>query len=161
MIGECLLSHVWLFTGPTDYSPPCSSAHQAPLSMEFSGQEYWSGLPCPSPGDLPDSVIEPFLLHLLHWQVILCHECDLGSLRWQVREEEILKCMYLNFLGWGKNRENERTRKETGDPRCWGLLCPVGSLEKSSGVEQIGSGGESCWITALSFWAFSLFPGAS
>ena len=28
-------------------------AHQAPLSMEFSRQEYWSGLPFPSPGDLP------------------------------------------------------------------------------------------------------------
>ena len=28
-------------------------AHQAPLSMGFSTQEYWSGLPCPSPGDLP------------------------------------------------------------------------------------------------------------
>ena len=32
---------------------------QAPLSMEFSMQEYWSGLPVPSPGDLPDLVIEP------------------------------------------------------------------------------------------------------
>ena len=34
-------------------------AHQAPLSMEFSRQEYWSGLPCPPPGDLPDPGIEP------------------------------------------------------------------------------------------------------
>ena len=33
-------------------------AHQAPLSMGFSRQEYWSGLPLPPPGDLPDSVIE-------------------------------------------------------------------------------------------------------
>ena len=33
-------------------------AHQAPLSMGFSRQEYWSGLPCPPPGDLPDSGIE-------------------------------------------------------------------------------------------------------
>ena len=33
-------------------------AHQAPLSMEFSREEYWSGLPFPSPGDLPDSGIE-------------------------------------------------------------------------------------------------------
>ena len=39
-------------------------AHQAPLSMGFSRQEYWSGLPCPPPGDLPD----PGLLHLLHRQ---------------------------------------------------------------------------------------------
>ena len=34
-------------------------ALQAPLSMGFSRQEYWSGLPCPSPGDLPDPGIEP------------------------------------------------------------------------------------------------------
>ena len=33
--------------------------HQAPLSMGFSRQEYWSGLPCPPPGDLPNSGIEP------------------------------------------------------------------------------------------------------
>ena len=34
-------------------------AHQAPLSKEFSRQEYWSGLPFPSPGDLPDPEIKP------------------------------------------------------------------------------------------------------
>ena len=34
-------------------------ARQAPLSMEFSRQEYWSALPCPPPGDLPDLVMEP------------------------------------------------------------------------------------------------------
>ena len=34
-------------------------AHQAPLSMEFSRQEYWSVLPFPSPGDLPDPEIKP------------------------------------------------------------------------------------------------------
>ena len=35
-----------------------SIAHQAPLSMGFSEQEYWGGLPFPSPGDLPDPGIE-------------------------------------------------------------------------------------------------------
>ena len=39
-------------------------ARQAPLSMEFSRQEYWSGLPFPSPGDLPDPGIEPRSLAL-------------------------------------------------------------------------------------------------
>ena len=34
-------------------------AHQAPLSMRFPRQEYWSGLPFPSPGDLPDPGLEP------------------------------------------------------------------------------------------------------
>ena len=38
---------------------PCILAHQAPLSMGFPKQVYWSGLPFPSPGDLPDPGIEP------------------------------------------------------------------------------------------------------
>ena len=37
---------------------PKTVAHQAPLSMGFSRREYWSGLPCPPPGDLPDSGIK-------------------------------------------------------------------------------------------------------
>ena len=37
---------------------PWAAAQQAPLSMEFSWQEYWSGLPFPPPGDLPNPVIE-------------------------------------------------------------------------------------------------------
>ena len=46
-------------------------AHQAPLSMGFSRQEYWSGLPCPSPEDVPNPGLERAgcLLRLLHWQV--------------------------------------------------------------------------------------------
>ena len=43
-----LLSHVQLFVAPWN------KACQAPLSMGFPGQEYWSGLPFPSPGHLPD-----------------------------------------------------------------------------------------------------------
>ena len=43
---------------------PWTVAHQAPLSMEFSRQEYWSGLPCPPPGDLPDPGMNLFLLSL-------------------------------------------------------------------------------------------------
>ena len=38
---------------------PWTVAHQVPLSMEFSRQDYWGGLPFPSPGDLPDPEIEP------------------------------------------------------------------------------------------------------
>ena len=38
---------------------PWTVDHQAPPSMEFSRQEYWSGLPLPSPGDLPDPGVEP------------------------------------------------------------------------------------------------------
>ena len=38
---------------------PWTVAHQGALSMEFSRQEYWCGLPCPSPGDLPNPGIKP------------------------------------------------------------------------------------------------------
>ena len=48
-----LLSHVSFFAIPQ------TVAYQAPPSMEFSRQEYWSGLPLPSPGDLPDPGIKP------------------------------------------------------------------------------------------------------
>ena len=52
---------------------------QAPVSMKFSRQEYWSGSPFPTPGDLPDPSL---FLHLLRscigWQ-ILYHWCHLGS----------------------------------------------------------------------------------
>ena len=41
------------------FATPWTVAHQVPLSMEFSRQEYWSGLPFPSPADLPDPGIEP------------------------------------------------------------------------------------------------------
>ena len=43
-------------------------AHKAPLSIGFSRQEYWSGLPCPSPADLPNPEAEAALLCLLHRQ---------------------------------------------------------------------------------------------
>ena len=41
------------------FSTPWTVAHEAPPCMEFSRQEYWSGLPFLSPGDLPDPGIEP------------------------------------------------------------------------------------------------------
>ena len=47
------LSCVWFF------ATPWTVAYQAPPSLGFSRQEYWSGLPLPSPGDLPDPGIEP------------------------------------------------------------------------------------------------------
>ena len=49
-----MLSHVQLFATVQ------TVAHQAPLSMEFSRQEYWSGLPFPSPEDFLDPGIEPW-----------------------------------------------------------------------------------------------------
>ena len=69
-----MLCCVWLF------ATPWTNSHQAPLSMEFSRQEYWSGLPFPTPEDLhngvgcrfllqeifPNQELNPWLLRLLH-----------------------------------------------------------------------------------------------
>ena len=41
------------------FATPWTVAHQAPLSIRFSRQEYWSGLPCPPPGDLPNPGFKP------------------------------------------------------------------------------------------------------
>ena len=49
----CVLSRVWLF------ATPWTIAYWAPLSMGLPKQEYWSGVPFPSPGDLPDPGSEP------------------------------------------------------------------------------------------------------
>ena len=55
------ISHVRLICDPVDCSPPDSFVHG------ILQEEYWSGLPCPSPGDLPDPGIEPTSLTSLHW----------------------------------------------------------------------------------------------
>ena len=56
LYAECVLSS---FSCVQLLVTPWTVAHQAPPSMGFSRQEYWSGVPCPSPGDLPDPGIEP------------------------------------------------------------------------------------------------------
>ena len=72
-------SHVWLF------ATPWIVACQPPLSMRFSRQEHWRGLPCPAPEDLPDPGIEPessassalagrFFSTSATWE--LCFTCD-------------------------------------------------------------------------------------
>ena len=63
-----LLSFVQLF------ETPWTVAHQAPLSMGFPRQEYWSGLPFPSPRDLPNPEIEPWSLTLQTDSVLLSHK---------------------------------------------------------------------------------------
>ena len=63
MSGPGPPNHISFFLLVTKLCPtlvtPWTVACQSPLSMGFSRQEYWSGLPCPSPGDLPDPGIEP------------------------------------------------------------------------------------------------------
>ena len=55
-VPVCMLSR---FSHILFFAILCTVPCQTPLSMEFSRQEYWSGLPCPPPGDLPDPGTEP------------------------------------------------------------------------------------------------------
>ena len=58
---------------------PWAVAHQAPLSMGFPRQEYWSGLPFPSPGDVPDPGIKnAFLMYHTLAGGLLVHKFDIS-----------------------------------------------------------------------------------
>ena len=84
----CMLSrfsHVWVFTTLWTVSL------QAPLSMEFSKEDYWSGLPCPTPGDLPNPGIKPTSLMSL----ALASGFFTTSARW---EAPYVASVYLNYL---------------------------------------------------------------
>ena len=65
----------------SDSLQPCGLSREAPLSVGFSGQEYWSGLLFPLPGDLPNPGIEPTSLYVScigRW--VLYHLGYMGSL---------------------------------------------------------------------------------
>ena len=61
-IGKEYFSHIYFIYDVQLFATSWTVAHQAPLSMEFSRQEYWSRLPFPPPRDLPNRGIEPMSL---------------------------------------------------------------------------------------------------
>ena len=70
-LHACMLNHVQVF------AIPWAAAHQAPLSLEFFRQEYWNGLPFPTPEDFPNPGIEPGSLAspaLAGGFFIMCHQ---------------------------------------------------------------------------------------
>ena len=82
-----MLSHVRVF------ATLWTVAHHAPLFLGLPRQEYWSGWPSSTPGDLPDPRIEPALLH---WQVdslplIHLGSCQLKSISWY-------KCLRIYYI---------------------------------------------------------------
>ena len=87
------------------------------LAMRFSRQEYWSGLPCPPSGDLPNPGIEPEPLCLLHWQLGSLPLAHLGNPRYiqkrfflplVKRHYFLLKCITLINKSVLKNKKRER-----------------------------------------------------
>ena len=103
----------------SDFATLWTVAHQAPLSVGFSRQEYWSGLQWPPPEDLPDPGIKPSLLCLLHWQLgslplappgkphVQWYEPSIqGELKNQSRTvSEVKWHSLLNNWIWGSKRE--------------------------------------------------------
>ena len=88
-------SHVWLF------ETPWTVAHQAPLPMGFSRQEYWSGLPSPPPGDLPYPLgSNPRLLCLLHWQAGSLPLEPPGKIPLSDWSLHVLNCVQLSATPW-------------------------------------------------------------
>ena len=84
-------------------------AHQSPLFLGFSRQEYWSGLPCPPPGNLPNPGIELCLLRLQHWQA--------GSSTWEAQVFIRRNKKRVQYLWIDTQLSSERES------------CPCGSLD--------------------------------
>ena len=91
------LSHIQLFV------TPWTVAHQAPLSVGFPRQEYWSGLLFPSLGDLPNPGIEPATPAWQAGSLILSHQ---GNPLYTLHLDNVLSQFYLNKVG-------EETEKKT------------------------------------------------
>ena len=123
------------------------------LSMGFSRQEYWSELPCPPPGDLPNPGLSPGLLNLLYWQADSLPLCHLGSIVSYFRGDafELWCWRRLLRVPWTARRSNQSILKEIS-PGCsleglmlklklqyFGhLMWSVDSLEKTLMLGGIG-----------------------
>ena len=97
------------------FATPWTAARQAPLSMGFSRQEYWSGLPCPPPGDLPNPGIEPGLLCLLHWQAGSLPSAPPGKPFFLLRGTSIFVPKAFNWL-------------DKAHPTCLRVICFIQNL---------------------------------
>ena len=98
----CLLNY---FSRVQLFATLWTVTHQAPLSMGFSRQEYWSRLPCPSPGDLPDpgkgTNIKLFeLRQLLHWQADSLPTEPPGKPKFEVPEGKSSGKVYQEVKGF-------------------------------------------------------------
>ena len=119
-------------------------AHQAPLSMEFPRQEYWSGLPFPSPGDLLDPGIKP-------WSPALQADSFLteapgrkggGFIQFSNVEEGSISLTLPDCLSWTSVLSGPQTGNYT--------IIPLGSQASRFGLEYTTSspGAPACGLTS-------------
>ena len=122
------------------FATPWTVAHQAPPSMEFSRQEYWGGLPFPSPGNLPGPGIEPGSPAL--WADALVSLPPGSPIQSEVSQKEKNKyCILMTYMesrGNGTNEHICRTEIETQTERTdlWTQRAKerVGQMESSTGA---------------------------
>ena len=102
-------------------------AHQAPLSMRFSRQEYWSGLPCPPPGDLPNPGIKPTTLTSPE----LAGRFFTTSTTWKVHPLERLLTKSQKIASVGEDVEKRESSYTIG-----GKVTDVATMENSKKSPQ-------------------------
>ena len=94
LVAQSCLTLLWcLWTIAMDCSIAIGGSYsQVPLSMGFPRQEYWGGLPFPSPGDLPNPRSNS---HFLHYRLVLYHWAT-----WEARSPSIQQYMYEVAIVW-------------------------------------------------------------
>ena len=126
----CMLRRVQLFVTPR------TGAHQAPLSMEFSRQDYWSRLLFPPPGDLPS----PSLLCLLHfrWTLYLLSHQGSPRLQWNI-QTTIISCNNMDDSHRHNVEEKTgQTQKNTKNTYC------IVSFARNRWSQLVSSVAQSC-----------------
>ena len=127
--NKCTLSrvsHVWFFA--TLWTTAC----QDPLPMRFSRQEYWSGLLCPPPGDLPDPRIKPMSLTSLAladglfspsttWEALILQLKQLIQRSWQAVSESHRNKPTLELKTNSILNNRHEADQTTTWPVSWGL----------------------------------------
>ena len=114
------VSEWWSLSCVQLFASPWTVARQTPLSIEFSKQEYWSGLPFPSPGDLPNPGIEP---RSLHCRQILYHRAT----------REVPYLLEYPFIIKGYNSGTARWKRDIGQ-----------DLGKGDGASTTSSSSSTC-----------------
>ena len=123
IIDAWVSAHVLSCVRP--FATPWAIVLQAPLSKEFSRQEYWSGLPFPTPGDLPDPRIKPHLLHLLYWQENSLQpliKTDFSPVSWKKKTTTCSNQLDNNWIIWILKIYSQKSQRNTQVPhqkRTW------------------------------------------
>ena len=93
--GPCVVCLAVVYSLSCVFATPWTAAHQAPLSMGFSRQEYWSGLPFPPPGIFPTQGWTPSLLHCRQILYRLSHEGSPKE-KWAEKKDLQIKLMAIS-----------------------------------------------------------------